>query len=103
MRCVEAPVVDLDAPPYDAAGFVPGGSFTFRPAPTTEVIWNFGDQTVLPMSPRDDRRFDFYIQFIARIDNAEANVDGATSSATAGRTPTTNGHLRRRAGQRRDH
>ncbi len=74
MRCIEAPVVDLDAPPYDAAGFVPGGSFT----PTcsdTEVIWNFGDQTVT-QSNRTDRRFDFGIQFIARIDNVDANRDG---------------------------
>ncbi len=27
MSCADAPVVDLDAPPYDAAGFVPGGVF----------------------------------------------------------------------------
>lgn len=74
MRCAEAPVVDLDAPPYDAAGFVPGGSFT--PTCTeTEVIWNFGNQRITE-SPRDDRRFDFYIQFVARIDNADANRDG---------------------------
>lgn len=75
MRCIEAPVVDLDAPPYDAAGFVPGGAFT--PTCTeTEVVWDFGNQTVT-QSPRDDRRFDFGIQFIARIDNVEANQDGA--------------------------
>ena len=74
MRCTEAPVVDLDAPPYDAAGFMPGGSFT--PTCTdTEVVWDFGDQTVT-MSPRADRRFDFGIQFIARIENIEQNVDG---------------------------
>jgi len=74
MRCIEAPVVDLGAPPYDAAGFVPGGVI----APTctdTEVVWDFGDQTIT-MSPRDDRRFDFGIQFIARVDNAEVNQDG---------------------------
>ena len=74
MRCIEAPVVDLDAPPYADAGFMPGGSFT--PTCTdTEVVWNFGDQTVT-MSPRDDRRFDFAIQFIARVDNVELNQDG---------------------------
>jgi len=74
MRCSEAPVVDLDAPPYDAAGFVPGGAFT--PTCTdTEVVWDFGNQTVT-QSPRVDRRFDFGIQFIARIDNVEANQDG---------------------------
>ena len=74
MRCAEAPDVDLDAPPYDAAGFIPGGVFT--PTCTeTEVIWNFGDQRITT-SNRTDRRFDFGIQFIARIDNVEANVDG---------------------------
>lgn len=74
MRCVEAPPVDLDAPPYDAAGFMPGGVFT--PTCTeTEVVWDFGDQTVT-QSPRVDRRFDFGIQFIARIDNAAANQEG---------------------------
>ena len=74
IRCSEAPMVDLDAPPYDAAGFMPGGTFT--PTCTdTEVVWDFGDQTVT-MSPRDDRRFDFGIQFIARVDNIEANQDG---------------------------
>ncbi len=74
MRCTEAPIVDLDVPPYDAAGFMPGGAFT----PTCsedEVVWDFGDQTVT-QSPREDRRFDFGIQFIARIDNVEENQDG---------------------------
>ena len=73
MRCVEAPPVDLDEPPYHAAGFMPGGVFT-PTCTATEVIWDFGDQTVT-QSPRDDRRFDFGIQFVARIDNAEANQD----------------------------
>ncbi len=69
MSCAEAPVVDLDAPPYDAAGFVPGGVFT----PTcddTQVVWNFGNQRITT-SDRDDRRFDFGVQFVARIDNAQ--------------------------------
>jgi len=74
MRCIEAPDVDLDSPPYDAAGFVPGGTFT--PSCTdTEVTWNFGDQRITT-SPRDDRRFDFGIKFIARIENTEANQNG---------------------------
>ena len=75
MRCADAPIVDLGAPPYDAAGFAPGGAFT-PTCTNTEVIWDFGNQTVT-RSPRDDRRFDFYIQFIARIDNVAANQDGA--------------------------
>lgn len=74
MRCVEAPDVDLDAPPYDGAGFMPGGVFTPTCADNL-VVWDFGNQTVT-QSPRVDRRFDFGIQFIARIDNAPANQDG---------------------------
>ena len=74
MRCIEAPDVNLDAAPYDAAGFVPGGTFT-PTCTATEVIWDFGNQTVT-QSPRADRRFDFGIQFIARIDNVIANQDG---------------------------
>lgn len=74
MRCAEAPAVDLDAPPYDAAGFMPGGSFT-PTCTNAEVTWDFGNQTVT-QSNRTDRRFDFGIQFIARIDNVDANRDG---------------------------
>jgi len=74
IRCIDAPVVDLDAPPYDAAGFVPGGSFT--PTCTdTQVRWNFGNQTVT-MSNRVDRRFEFEVQFVARVDNVLANQNG---------------------------
>jgi uncharacterized repeat protein (TIGR01451 family) len=87
MRCVEAPDVDLDAPPYDAAGFVPGGTFT--PTCTeTEVVWSFGDQRITT-SPRTDRRFDFGIQFIARIDNAQANQDGLVIGNGGAYTVTT--------------
>ena len=74
MSCVDAPAVDLDAPPYDAAGFVPGGVFT----PTCDagrVIWRFGNQ-LITMSDRNDRRFDFGVQFVARIDNAIQVQDG---------------------------
>ncbi|MEZ4334496.1 MAG: OmpA family protein [Myxococcota bacterium] len=76
IRCVDAPVVDLDAPPYDAAGFVPGGAFT--PTCTdTQVIWNFGNQTVTS-SNRVDRRFEFEVQFVARVDNVAGNQDGTS-------------------------
>jgi len=74
LSCSEAPRVDLDAPPYAAAGFVPGGVFT--PTCTgAEVTWSFGNQTVT-RSPRDDRRFDFVIGFIARVQNLIDNQDG---------------------------
>lgn len=74
LSCADAPVVDLDAPPYDAAGFVPGGQFTPTCTPT-EVVWSFGDQTVT-MSDRVDRRFEFAVQFIARVDNLLTSQDG---------------------------
>jgi uncharacterized repeat protein (TIGR01451 family) len=87
MRCSEAPVVDLDAPPYDAGVFVPGGAFT--PICTeTEVIWDFGNQKVTQTEP-GQTRFDFGIQFIARIDNVEPNVDG-TVIGNGGAYTTTN-------------
>jgi len=74
ISCAEAPTVDLDAPPYDAAGFVPGGQFV--PTCTdAEVMWSFGDQTVTE-SDRVDRRFEFAIDFVARVDNEIANQDG---------------------------
>jgi uncharacterized repeat protein (TIGR01451 family) len=74
LSCSDAPVVDLGAPPYAAAGFVPGGVFT-PTCTSTEVVWSFGDQTVT-RSPREDRRFDFAIRFIARVDNVAGNQDG---------------------------
>jgi uncharacterized repeat protein (TIGR01451 family) len=87
LRCVDAPPVDLGAPPYDAAGFVPGGVFV--PTCTdTEVVWDFGDQTVT-MSPRVDRRFDFGIQFVARVDNVAGNQDGVAIRNGGNATVTT--------------
>ncbi|MDH4074018.1 MAG: hypothetical protein OEV41_13025, partial [Gammaproteobacteria bacterium] len=71
MSCAEAPVVNLNAAPYDAAGFVPGGVFTPSCSGRT-VFWNFGNQRITT-SDRDDRRFDFGVQFIARIDNVIQN------------------------------
>ena len=74
LGCSEAPVVDLGAPPYDAAGFVPGGVFT--PTCTdTQVLWDFGDQTVT-QAPGGAARFDFDLFFVARVDNAIGNQDG---------------------------
>jgi uncharacterized repeat protein (TIGR01451 family) len=75
LSCAHAPMVDLDAPPYDAAGFVPGGQFTPTCTPT-EVVWSFGDQT-LTMTPGGSSRFDFPVHFIARVDNVLTNQDAA--------------------------
>jgi len=73
LRCIDAPLVNLDAPPYDAAGFVPGGLFT--PTCTgSQVVWSFGDQTVT-MTPAGNNRFDFGVDFIARVDNVLTNQD----------------------------
>ncbi|MBY0402153.1 hypothetical protein K2X89_17800, partial [Myxococcota bacterium] len=74
IRCVDAPVVNLSAPPYDAAGFVPGGSFT-PTCSATQVTWNFGNQTVT-RSNRVDRRFEFEVQFVARVENVAGNQNG---------------------------
>jgi uncharacterized repeat protein (TIGR01451 family) len=86
IRCIDAPVIDLDAPPYDAAGFVPGGAFT--PSCTeTQVSWNFGNQTVTTTN-RVDRRFEFEVPFVARVDNELANqeatpiVNGGAATVT---------------------
>jgi len=73
LRCVEAPAVNLNAPPYSAANFVPGGIIT----PTCNgdlVEWNFGDQRVTNGTVGD--RYDFEIGFIARVENTASTNDG---------------------------
>jgi uncharacterized repeat protein (TIGR01451 family) len=87
ISCSEAPIVDLGAPPYAAAGFVPGGVFT--PTCTDSlVLWDFGDQTVT-RSPGGAPRFVFEISFIARVDNAIANQDGLSIENGGAATITT--------------
>ncbi len=87
LSCSHAPVVDLSAEPYAAAGFVPGGVFT--PTCTdTEVVWSFGDQ-IVTQSPRDDRRFDFGIRFVARVDNVAGNQNGLVIRNGGAATVTT--------------
>ncbi|WP_053549449.1 SdrD B-like domain-containing protein [Desulfuromonas soudanensis] len=73
LTCAEAPVVDLGAAPYAAAGFVPGGTFT----PTCAdglVEWNFGDQRVTNGTPGVP--YDFAVKFIARVENTATTNDG---------------------------
>ena len=85
ISCAEAPVVDLDATPYSAAGFVPGGKIT--PTCTNNLVeWDFGDQE-LTKAINDDR-FDFSVRFIARIDNSSGVNDNDTISN--GGIPATN-------------
>ncbi|WP_237062503.1 hypothetical protein, partial [Microbulbifer zhoushanensis] len=76
MRCTDAPVVDLDAAPYDAAGFMPGGEITPTCTSTGSndfVEWNFGDQELTTVS---GSLFDFQIEFLARIENSTFTNDG---------------------------
>ncbi|WP_334078683.1 isopeptide-forming domain-containing fimbrial protein [Microbulbifer sp. M83] len=76
MRCVDAPVVDLDAAPYDIAGFMPGGEITPTCTSTGSndyVEWDFGDQEVTMVS---GSLFDFQIEFVARIENSQFTNDG---------------------------
>ncbi len=73
IRCTEAPVVNLDAAPYSAAGFSPGGSFT-PTCTNNQVEWNFGNQRVTQGTTNN--RYDFAIRFIARVDNSAGNNNG---------------------------
>ena len=77
IRCIEGQVIDLDAPPYDAAGFVPGGTFTSScnlPGGDNFIEWNFGTQAVTQSNPGN--RFNFVVNFITRVENIAGNVEG---------------------------
>ncbi|WP_308366193.1 MULTISPECIES: isopeptide-forming domain-containing fimbrial protein [unclassified Microbulbifer] len=76
MRCIEGQMVDLDAAPYDAAGFVPGGTFTPTCTSTGSsdyIEWNFGDQELTTVT---GSLFDFPVEFIARIENSTNTDNG---------------------------
>jgi uncharacterized repeat protein (TIGR01451 family)/fimbrial isopeptide formation D2 family protein len=73
LSCAEAPVVDLGAAPYAAAGFVPGGIITPSCAGGL-VEWNFGDQRVTNGTPGVP--YDFAVRFIARVENTAATNNG---------------------------
>jgi len=84
ISCKEAPVVDLDAAPYDAAGFFPGGQIM----PTCNnnlVYWYFGDQELT--TANSNNLFEFPLHFIARVDNTATVNDGDVISNGA---PATN-------------
>ncbi|HHP7235775.1 MAG TPA: hypothetical protein ACFCUC_14180 [Desulfobacterales bacterium] len=80
LRCIHAPAVNLDAAPYDAAGFEPGGTIT--PTCSGNVVeWDFGDQR-LTRGTADDR-FDFDIGFIARVENtADTNENDTIANGS---------------------
>ncbi|MDJ0818452.1 MAG: SdrD B-like domain-containing protein [Desulfobacterales bacterium] len=73
--CSEAPAVNLDAAPYAAAGFDPGGTIT--PTCTGNLVeWNFGNQRLTNGTAGLGNRFDFEIGFIARVENTAGNNGG---------------------------
>ncbi|WP_323845286.1 hypothetical protein [Microbulbifer magnicolonia] len=76
MRCIEGQVVNLNAAPYDTAGFAPGGIFTPTCTNTGSndyIEWNFGDQELTTVA---GSLFDFPVEFIARIENSATTNDG---------------------------
>ena len=78
LRCSDAPAINLNAPPYAAAGFQPGGTFT--PTCTDSVVeWNFGTQRIT-RGTTPDNRFPFIIRFITRVENSAITNDGAVIS-----------------------
>ncbi len=77
LRCVEGQTVNLDAPPYAVAMFVPGGTFSAVCGNTGThdfVEWNFGDQAVTNATP--GFLFNFRIEFIARVENSALTNEG---------------------------
>lgn len=95
VSCIEAPAIDLGAPPYSAAGFSPGGTFT-PTCTATGVTWNFGDQT-LTATTTPGTLFEFPVSFIARVNNIAGNNNaglisngGAATVATVSYRDETN-------------
>ncbi|GMR17910.1 MAG: hypothetical protein BMS9Abin33_0305 [Gammaproteobacteria bacterium] len=90
LRCVDAPVVDLDAAPYASAGFVPGGQFTpvcTNTGTNDYVEWDFGDQE---LTTAVGTRFSFPVNFIARVENtAGTNDSNILSNGSPATTATT--------------
>ncbi|WP_160152664.1 isopeptide-forming domain-containing fimbrial protein [Microbulbifer sp. ALW1] len=84
LSCVDAPSIDLSAPPYAAAGFRrPDLSQVPVITPVcsgTQVSWDFGDVTLT--TPGSESLFSFPVRFIARVDNTPANNNGEGSSGT---------------------
>lgn len=75
VRCAEAPAVNLNAPPYSAAGFVPGGIIT-PTCTATQVQWNFGTQALTIGSGVAPYTYDFAINFIGRVENSAGTNNG---------------------------
>lgn len=77
LRCSEAQSINLNAAPYNAAGFDPGGTFT--PTCTDDLVeWDFGDQRLTVGSAGS--RFAFAIDFLAQVENISETNDGGIVS-----------------------
>jgi len=91
ISCIEAPAINLNAPPYSAAGFSPGGTFT----PTCNagsVVWNFGNQA-LTINSSPGNLFQFPVSFIARVNNSATNNTGGLISNGSPATAATASYL----------
>ncbi len=88
ISCSEAPIIDLDAPPYSTAGFFPGGQFT-PVCSSNEVSWYFGPQELT--ANLVNNRFEFIARFITRVDNT-AGVNNANTISNG--SPGTSAYLR---------
>ena len=87
LSCADIQNVDLDAAPYAAAGFVPGGVATTT-CNAGIASWDFGTQALTAGTPGS--LFDFDVRFTARIDNVndvveacDIRVGGAATGAPA--------------------
>lgn len=78
ISCIEAPDIDLDALPYSAAAFSPGGVITPTCNATT-VVWDFGDQE-LTVNATPGTLFEFPVTFIARVNNIAGNNEAGLIS-----------------------
>jgi len=88
LRCVDAPSINLDLPPFDAAGFVPGGTFTPSCDETglnNVVLWNFGNQELT--TAQDDNLFEFIVKFVARVENTPLTQAGCVVRNGGGALP----------------
>ncbi len=90
LRCSEAPAVNLDAAPYSAAGFVPGGVIT-PVCGEDSVSWDFGDQRLTIGG--SDTRYDLAVGFIAQVENSAQTNDGDTLTNGAPSTAATAGYV----------
>ena len=91
ISCIEAPVIDLDAPPYSAAGFSPGGQFT-PTCTANSVTWNFGNQE-LTVNATPGALFEFPVTFIARVNNIASNNEAGLISNGSPATVATVSYL----------